>query len=206
MDAELRAGIALYNAGRYRTAHDAWEHAWIGMSEADERKDFLQGLIQFTVAIHHATTENDAGALSLAQKAPTYLDGYNDSFAGVDLEPVRSYLAAIREDPTVLERRDPPTLTRHGEAVALDDLDFDGTILAADAIAESEGESEEALIEQAIEYARADLEAGDEGSEFVTFLFDYVREPQARGIVTQRLSEHVSRRQSREEDVSGLFE
>ncbi|QGN07581.1 DUF309 domain-containing protein [Halorhabdus sp. CBA1104] len=206
MDTALRAGIALYNAGRYRTAHDAWEHDWIGMSDADERKDFLQGLIQFAVAIHHATSGNAAGAISLAEKAPTYLDGYGDAFAGVDLKPARSYLAAVREDPTVVDRREPPTLTHHGEAIALDDLDFDGTVLAADAIAESEGESEEALIEQAIEYARADLDAGEEGSQFVTFLFDYVREPQARAIVTQRLGEHVSRRQSREDDVSGLFE
>jgi len=203
MDAALRAGIALYNAGQYRIAHDAWEHAWIGMSDADERKDFLQGLIQFTVAIHHATVDNAAGARSLAEKAPTYLGGYGDGFAGVDLAPVRSYLAALREDPTVVERRDPPTLTRHGEAVGLEDLDFDGTLLVADAIAETEDDEE--LIEQAIEYAQADLEAGDEGSQFVTLLFDYVRQPGARGIIRQRLGEHVERRRARDEDVEGLF-
>lgn len=204
MDAALRAGIALYNAGQYRIAHDAWEHPWIGMSDADERKDFLQGLIQFTVAIHHATVDNGAGARSLAEKAPTYLDGCGDAFAGVDLAPVRSYLAALREDPSVVGRRDPPTLTRHGEAVELGDLDFDGTLLAADAIAETEDDEE--LIEQAIEYAQEDLEAGDEGSQFVTFLFDYVRQPDAREIICQRLGEHVDRRATRDDDVSGLFE
>ncbi|WP_136688722.1 DUF309 domain-containing protein [Halorhabdus amylolytica] len=203
MEAALRAGIALYNAGQYRIAHDAWEHSWIGMSGADERKDFLQGLIQFTVAIHHATVDNAAGARSLAEKAPTYLEGYGDGFAGVDLAPVRSYLGALREDPSVVDRRDPPTLTRHGEAVGLEDLDFDGTLLVADAIAETEDDEE--LIEQAIEYAQADLEAGDEGSQFVTFLFDYVRQPDARGIICQRLGEHVERRMARDEDVEGLF-
>ena len=204
MDAALRAGIALYNAGQYRIAHDAWEHAWIGMSDADERKDFLQGLIQFTVAIHHATVDNTAGARSLAEKAPTYLGNYEETFAGVPLEPVRSYLAAIREDPSVVERRDPPTLTRHGEAIGFDDLDVDGTILAADAIAETEDDEE--LIEQAIDYAQTDLDNGDEGSQFVTFLFDYVRQPDARGIVRQRLGEHVQRRAGRDSDVEGLFE
>jgi len=204
MDAALRAGIALYNAGYYRVAHDAWEAPWIGMGGGDERKDFLQGLIQFTVGIHHATTGNDAGARSLAEKAPTYLEGYGDGFAGVPLEPVRSYLTAIREDPSVVDRRDPPTLTRHGEAITLDDLDAEATFLAADAIAETEGDEE--LIERAIEYARADLDAGDEGSQFVTFLFDYVREPGARGTIRQRLGEHVDRRGARDDDVAGLFD
>jgi hypothetical protein len=204
MDAALRAGIALYNGGHYRIAHDAWEHAWIGMADSDERKDFLQGLIQFTVAIHHATVDNAAGARSLAEKAPGYLGSYDEAFEGVPLEPVREYLAAIREDPSVVDRREPPTLTCDGDAISLDELDFDGTILAADAIAETEGDEE--LIDATIEYARTDLEDGDEGSQFVTFLFDYVREPSARGIVRQRLGEHVQRREARDGDVEGLFD
>lgn len=204
MDAALRAGIALYNAGYYRVAHDAWEAPWIGMGGGDERKDFLQGLIQFTVAIHHATVDNEAGARRLAETAPTYLDGYGDEFADVPLEPVRSYLAALREDPSTVDRRDPPRLTRHGDVVELDDLAFEGTILAADAIAETEGDDE--LIERTIEFARADLDAGEEGSPFVTFLFDYVRQPDSRAIVRQRLSEHVDRRASRDGDVAGLFD
>lgn len=204
MEDALRAGIALYNAGHYRTAHDAWEHPWIGMSSRNEQKDFLQGLIQYTVAIHHAISGNEAGARNLAANAPSYLDGYPASFAGVDLEPVRRYLEALRSDPTCVERRDPPTLTHRGDAVTFENLDLEATLLAIEALAESEGDEE--LVDRAIEYARADLDAGEEGSRYIALLFDYVRESGARGTVRQRLSEHVDRRSAREGDVDGLFD
>jgi len=147
---------------------------------------------------------NEAGARNLAEKAPTYLDGYSEQFAGVDLAPVRSYLSALRSDPPCVERRAPPTLTHHGETVTLDNLDLEATFLAADALAEAEGD--EAMVEQAIEFARADLDAGEEGSRFIALLFDYVREPDARGTVRQRLGEHVDRRAARVNDVDGLFD
>ncbi|WEL18494.1 Putative metal-dependent hydrolase [Halorhabdus sp. SVX81] len=204
MDAALRAGIALYNAGYYRITHDAWEAPWIGMGGRQEPKDFLQGLIQFTVAIHHATVDNESGARKLAGRAQTYLEGYPEEYQGVNLVPVRAYLAALEADPAHVEDTDPPTMTHHGEGVELTDLDFEETTLAADAIAEVEGD--ENLLDAAIEYAEADLEAGDEGSQFVTFVFDYVRRPDDRAIIRQRLSEHVDRRESREADVEGLFE
>jgi len=54
-------------------------------------------------------------------------------------------------------------------------------------------------------YARRDLEAGDDGSVFITLLFDFVREDENRGIISRRLTDHVGRRRAREEDVNGLF-
>jgi len=204
MDAALRAGIALYNAGYYRITHDAWEAPWIGMGSRQEPKDFLQGLIQFTVAIHHATVGNESGARKLAERAQTYLEGYPKQYQGVDLAPVREFLAALEADPSYVEDNDPPAMTHHGETIELADLDFAETTLAAEAIAEVEGDED--LLDDAIEYAEADLEAGDEGSQFITFVFDYVRSPDDRGIIRQRLSEHVDRREGREADVEGLFE
>ena len=204
MDAALRAGIALYNAGHYRITHDAWEAPWIGMGSRQEPKDFLQGLIQFTVAIHHATVENESGARKLAKRARSYLEEYPDDYRGVDLVPVREYLAALEADPSHVEAQDPPRLTHHGDVIELSDLDFAETTLAAEAIAEVEGDEE--VLDAAIEYAEADLEAGDEGSQFITFVFDYVRSPADRAIIRQRLGEHVDRRQGREADVDGLFE
>ncbi|CCQ34126.1 hypothetical protein HLRTI_000571 [Halorhabdus tiamatea SARL4B] len=204
MDAALRAGIALYNAGYYRITHDAWEAPWIGMGSRQEPKDFLQGLIQFTVAIHHATVGNESGARKLAGRAQTYLEGYPEQYQGVDLAPVREYLAALEADPDHVEDTDPPTVTHHGDVIELADLDFAETTLAAEAIAEVEGDED--ILDDAIEYAEDDLEAGDEGSQFITFVFDYVRSPDDRPIIRQRLDEHVDRRQGREADVEGLFE
>ncbi|PSP60265.1 DUF309 domain-containing protein, partial [Halobacteriales archaeon QH_7_66_37] len=37
-------------------------------------------------------------------------------------------------------------------------------------------------------------------------VFDFLRQPDDRGIVFQRLSEHVDRRADREADVEGLFD
>lgn len=204
MDAALRAGIALYNDGYYRITHDAWEAPWIEMGSRQEPKDFLQGLIQFTVAIHHATVGNESGAQKLAGRAQIYLEGYPEEYKGVDLAPVREYLAALEADPTHVEDNDPPKVTHHGDVVELADLDFEETALAAEAIAEVEGDED--LLDAAIEYAEADLEAGDEGSQFITFVFDYVRSPDDRPIIRQRLGEHVDRRKGREADVEGLFE
>lgn len=204
MDAALRAGIALYNAGHYRITHDAWEAPWLGMGSRREPRDFLQGLIQFTVAIHHATVGNEAGARKLAGRAQSYLEGYPDEYRGVDLAPVREYLAALEADPAHVETHDPPKLTRHGDGIELADLDFAETTLAAEAIAEVEGDED--LLEAAIEYAERDLDAGDEGSQFVTFVFEYVRCADDRPIIRQRLGEHVGRREGREADVEGLFE
>ena len=204
MDAALRAGIALYNAGHYRITHDAWEAPWIGMDSRQEPKDFLQGLIQFTVAIHHAPVGKESGARKLAARAQSYLDGYPKQYQGVDLAPVREYLAALEADPAHVEGNDPPKVTHHGDIVELADLDFEETTLAAEAIAEVEGDGD--LLDDGIEYAEADLEAGDEGIQFVTFVFDYVRSPDDRPIIRQRLGEHVDRRKGREADVEGLFE
>ncbi|MFB6087277.1 MAG: DUF309 domain-containing protein [Haloarculaceae archaeon] len=193
MDANLRAGVAIYNAGRY--------HLESGTD--DER--FLHGLIQFTAAVFHARGRNWSGATGLAESGRDYLDGLPATYRGVDVAGVRTYLAGLASDPERIERVPPPDLTYEGRALAFADLDFPATAVAAEVLAE-ELDYDEGTVESAVEYARADLDAGDEGSRFVTFLFDFVREPENRAIVVQRLDEHVQRRASRERDVEGLFE
>ncbi|NIS31883.1 MAG: DUF309 domain-containing protein, partial [Actinobacteria bacterium] len=58
MDAHLRAGIAIYNAGGYHAAHDAWEDHWLELEAGTDDERFLHGLIQFTAAVHHAQGAN----------------------------------------------------------------------------------------------------------------------------------------------------
>lgn len=204
MDAELRSGIAVYNAGHYHAAHDAWEAYWLDLDDGDDER-FLHGLIQFTAAIYHARTRNWSGATGLAESAGEYLADLPTDYRGVNVGQVRDYLAALRRDPERIERGPAPALTYEGEALGFVDLEFDATAIAADVLAENLGYDED-VFEQAVRYARADLADGDGGSQFITFLLDFVRDPDNRGIIAQRLSEHVDRRAHREADVDGLFD
>jgi hypothetical protein len=205
MDAPLRAGIAIYNAGDYHPAHDAWEDHWLDLDSGTDDERFLHGLIQFTAAVHHASNHNWGGATGLAASAREYLADLPDTYRGVDVAAVRVYLATLHDDPEVIERRPPLALTYESAVLHLDALDFESSAAAAEVYAE-EGPYDESVVEQAVAYARADLDAGDETSDFVTFVMDFTRDEENRGIIHQRLSERVERRVQRESDVDGLFD
>lgn len=213
MDAHLRAGIAIYNAGYYHAAHDAWEEYWMGLSAGQDR-DFLQGLIQFTAAVYHTTNDNWIGARKLAGTSQEYLEGLGERYRDVDLSTVRYHLRALERDTERVGAEPPPQIAYNGNRVGLDDLDFEATGVAATVLAEDLA-YDESVFERGVEYATRDLEDGNETSPFVSLVFDFVRESQAgaepdteidrRDIIAQRLGEHVDRRRSREADVDGLF-
>ena len=69
MREHLRAGIAVYNAGEYHAAHDAWEDYWLDLERGTDDERLLHGLIQFTAAVHHAEERNWEGAVGLAESA-----------------------------------------------------------------------------------------------------------------------------------------
>ena len=200
----LRAGAAVYNDGFHHAAHDAWEERWLECEDGTDDERLLHGLIQFTAAVHHARGRNWEGAVGLAASARDYLSGLPDDYRDVRLPPVRSFLAALAADPEVIERR-PPVRLAHGDDVPrLADLEFEPTAIAAPILADELGYDPEPL-ERARSYARRDLEAGADDSRFITLLFDFVREDEHRGIVYQRLTDHVGRRRAKEDDVEGLF-
>ncbi|QSX01022.1 DUF309 domain-containing protein [Haloterrigena alkaliphila] len=201
---QLRAGAAIYNAGHYHAAHDAWEAHWLDLEAGTDDERLLHGLIQFTAAVHHARERNWEGAVGLADSALEYLDGLPPNYRDVRLSPVRSFLEALAADPELVERRPPVRLEHEGEVPTLADIGFAPTAIAATVLAGELGYDAEP-IEQARAYARSDLEAGDDGSLFISLLFDFVREDDHRGIVYQRLTDHVGRREARESDVEGLF-
>jgi hypothetical protein len=205
MDAHLRAGIAIYNVGGYHAAHDAWEAHWLDLESGTDDERFLHGLIQFTAAVFHARNGNWSGATGLAESAGEYLDGLDSSYRNVDLAAIRTYLGSLAADPELIERRPPEPILFESSRLTPTDLGFDSTAIAAGVLAEEHGYDEE-LFEDAITYARADLDAGKSESPYVTFLFDFVRDTENRGLIAQRLAEHVQRRRSREADVEGLFD
>jgi hypothetical protein len=202
MDTELRAGIAIYNAGRFHAAHDAWEERWLDLAGDDKR--LFHGLIQFTAAVHHATQHNWRGTTGLAESAREYLASLPADYRGVNVGDVWEFLAALHADPERIERAPLPSLTYEDRELELDDLDFSASAVVTRVLAE-EGNYDKGLVERAVEYARADLDTGQETSPFVTLVLDFARE-ENRGIIYQRLTEHTERRHARERDVDGLFE
>jgi hypothetical protein len=63
----IARGAALFDAGEYFEAHEAWEEHW-GKGGADERALTL-GLIKAAVALHHLHAGNAAGFQWQAERA-----------------------------------------------------------------------------------------------------------------------------------------
>ncbi|MFB6281272.1 MAG: DUF309 domain-containing protein [Haloferacaceae archaeon] len=206
MDAALRAGIAVYNAGHRHAAHDAWEDRWLALPDGSPDERFLHGLIQFTAAVHHAEGHNWPGAAGLAASAVGYLDGLGAVHRGVDLAPVRAYLRRLAADPETVERAPPPPLVRGGRALALDDLAAEPAFRAATALAASDDRFDATTVAAAADYAREELDERG-GGRFVALTMDFARGAGGgRPAVYARLRDHVERRRQRDRDVDGLFE
>ena len=203
MDAHLRAGIAVYNAGRYHAAHDAWEDYWLGLDDGDDER-FLHGLIQFTAVVHHATGENWSGAQGLAESAGEYLADLPADHRGVNLDDVRPFLKRVADEPAAVDWDAPPKLTHGGDVVDYEDLGFDAAVVAADVLAEADS-YDEAVVEDAVEYARRELDERGEG-RFVGQLFAFVQETENRPFVYSHLVQHVERERQKDDDVAGLFD
>ncbi|WP_226480970.1 DUF309 domain-containing protein [Natrinema amylolyticum] len=200
----IRAGVAVFNDGHYHAAHDAWEDRWLELESGSDDERLLHGLIQYSGAVYHARERNWEGAVGLAESGGEYLADLPADYRDLRLEPVRSFLSRLAADPEIVERRSPVRLEHEDTVPGLTDLGFEPTAIAAVVLAEEFGYDEDP-IDRTRGYAQQDLEAGEDGSKFITLLFDFVREDENRGIIYQRLTDHVGRRRAREEDVKGLF-
>ncbi|AUV83847.1 DUF309 domain-containing protein [Salinigranum rubrum] len=203
MRASLTAGITVYNAGEHHAAHDAWEATWLELESGTDDERFLHGLIQFTAVVYHGRRRNWSGARKLARSAGEYLDGLAADYREVDLTTVRTYLARIAADPEYAERARPPALHHAGREPTAADLSLDALGVAADVVAEEYGFDEDVLA-RAVGYAREEERTAR--SQFRALVVDFVREAERRGLVYDRLRDHVQRRRREETDVEGLFE
>ena len=204
MKAQLRAGIAVYNAGATHAAHDAWEDVWLDCPEGSADERLLHGLIQFTAAVYHAQHRNWGGAVGLCESGQEYLRELPPTYRGVDLTVVTDYLQAFTNDPERIERTVPPALSYNGRRLSAADLELDGITTAAAVIAEDFDRYDECVVEAAADYARAEVDGGE--TRFVGLLTTFVDESTHREIVYDRLARAVERRQRKEQDVSGLFD
>ncbi len=86
--AHFRLGLDLLNAGRYFEAHEVLEDVWRPLE--GPARQFLQGLIQVAVALHHLQTGNLEGAQSVIARAATNLATFPDHYARLDLQALRA--------------------------------------------------------------------------------------------------------------------
>lgn len=183
----------MFDAGHYLAAHEPWEERWL-QDPRGQREDCIQGLVQATAATYKARTGNWSGAVGLAESGAAYLEDCGH-------DALRDWIRRLADDPELAERERPPALSVEGDVVTVEDLQFPAAGIAAAALAETRANE---TVERAVEYAREAVDAGEETSPFVTLTLAYLRDdsPQVR----QRIADHVSRRESRDGDVEGLFE
>ena len=205
VDAALRAGIALYNAGHYHPAHEPWEEAWLPLDPDADAPDeqVLHGLIQLTACIHHGRERNWSGAAGLAASAAGYLADAPDGHRGVDLGDVREYLRRVAADPATIDRVTPPPLRIDGSAPGPSDLEFEPMLLAAEALAGGLDGVDAAVVADATRYARE--ERGTGRTQYAGLLTEFLGDPDRRPLVYDRLRGHVERERARERDVDDLF-
>jgi len=88
----LEGGRALFNAGRFYEAHEAWEAAWL--TEAGEVRRLLQGLIQVAAGYLKALDHRrPAGAARLLGAGLEKLQALPEESLGLALGPFRERVA-----------------------------------------------------------------------------------------------------------------
>lgn len=86
-DEDMAAGLRCYRAGEFFEAHEHWEAVW--MRTEQPTKLLVQALIQITVAFHHLSNGNTAGALSLLGRALSKLEKFPGESRGMDIGSLR---------------------------------------------------------------------------------------------------------------------
>ena len=220
MDDALRVGIAVFNAGDHRAAHEAWEDVWLSLDEGTPDERLLHGLIQYAAAVHHARRRNWTGARRLAGSAGRYLADLDADARGVNVGQLRTALRRLAADPEFAERRRPLALRADGVALDPTDLTFGNAASAATLLAAEYDAFEASVVGDAVRYARAELDRERSATAdaeptrrpqrrdpgFVGMVFDFAADRDRRSLVYDRLRAHVERRRSTERDASGLFE
>lgn len=211
MDDAVLAGVAAFDAGRYAAAREVWagergDDGEGNESASDDGNGTLRGgLAAFADVVVRGRNARFAELSTRAREAREALEALGGVEDGVDVDAVVAALDAIAADPEVLERRRPPYVTVGGDVVAPADLPPESVFALAPALAASLDYDADP-VERAVRYARADRDAGEASSAFVTLVYDFVGDADARPVAYRRLVERGDRREAKEADVEGLFE
>ena len=101
--AQFLLAIRQFNNREWYDCHETIEELWLG--ETGEMRDFLQGTLQISVALHHWRNGNYGGAVSLLKGGANYLRRVSDVCLWVDVpaliadsEKVRAALEELGKD------------------------------------------------------------------------------------------------------------
>ncbi|MGH9195763.1 MAG: DUF309 domain-containing protein [Acidimicrobiia bacterium] len=108
--AYLDEGIRLFDRGEYFLSHETLEEHWIEAPEED--RDFYQGLIHLAVGFHHLERGNTKGAKLQFGKASKRLSNYPETYDGVDIASIKSFLEEAPRKIDASEKVEPPELSR----------------------------------------------------------------------------------------------
>ena len=89
-EAELRRGVALFNAGLYFECHELLEGVW--RATPGPERAFYHGIVQAAAAFYHYEKRNLHGARTLLTKGLQKLEGFPDHYRGVNLGAFRRML------------------------------------------------------------------------------------------------------------------
>lgn len=89
---EFQRGIALFNHAKFFEAHEVLEDIWRPMELHDASRIVMQGIVQVAVALHHQSTGNRTGALSVMRRAARNLAPAKDHAFGVRIDRLRAAL------------------------------------------------------------------------------------------------------------------
>jgi len=107
IDDELARAAALFDAGKYHAAHEVLDEVWEQAPVAEQ--DFVKGLIQACIALHHHQQGNPDGARKLYSGHRRYLGRFLPAHRGLD---VGDFLAQMQAALGPLVRARPGTEPR----------------------------------------------------------------------------------------------
>jgi len=84
---KFEKGCEHFDNEEYFEAHEVWEELW--MEASGPRHAFLQGIIQTSVALHHARNNNFSGARKLLARALGYLEKGQSESGDVELDKLK---------------------------------------------------------------------------------------------------------------------
>jgi predicted metal-dependent hydrolase len=96
MHPRARAGVLLFNEGRYFEAHEALEEAW--KEERGKVRELYQGILEAGVTYLHIQRRNYAGAIKVYGRSMRWLRNWPEICLGADVGQLRRDLdTAIAE-------------------------------------------------------------------------------------------------------------
>lgn len=110
-------GVESFNQGAYFDAHDQWEKCWI--AEGRPTEGFFKGLIQASVAMHHLSKGNYAGAQKLLTRSRECLSRCRPSRLGLDVDDLLDQMTACMDPSAVNSPVKPRFDPRRGPKIQL---------------------------------------------------------------------------------------